>query len=139
MHTWEIFFYDMSKRIYNKSPLSFIDQIILLKRRGLTVSETPKALSYLQEITYYRLSAYFLPYQNVKDSFNVGVNFNQIIDTYTIDLELRLRIFDCIERIEIAIPSQFHPSIRFPFIKTLEISGQSTVREFVIFVETTVA
>lgn len=28
----------MSKRVYNKTPLSFADQMYLLERRGLTIS-----------------------------------------------------------------------------------------------------
>lgn len=96
----------MSKRIYNKAPLAFQHQLDLLKSRGLEVKDNDKALSYLQEISYYRLSAYFLPYQKVKDTFNLGVTFDQIIDTYSFDRELRLLVFDCIERIEIAIRTQ---------------------------------
>lgn len=96
----------MSKKSYNKTPLSFQDQLALLESRGLTISDKNKALAYLQEISYYRLSAYFLPYQQVKDVFNPGTTFKQIIDTYTFDRELRLLVFDCIERTEVAIRTQ---------------------------------
>ena len=96
----------MSKKVYNKAPLTYQDQLALLESRGLTVADKPKAISYLQEISYYRLSAYFLPYQKVKDTFNAGTTFEQIIQTYSFDRELRLLVFDCIERIEIAIRTQ---------------------------------
>ena len=96
----------MSKKVYNKTPLSFTDQLALLKSRGISVTDEPKAISILQKIGYYRLSAYFLPYQSVKDTFNPGTTFKQIIDTYSFDRELRLLVFDCIERIEIAIRTQ---------------------------------
>lgn len=92
--------------VYNKIPLSFQDQITLLKSRGLEIDNEPKALSYLQEISYYRLSAYFLPYQNAKDKFEPNITFDQIIKTYSFDRELRLLVFDCIERIEVAIRTQ---------------------------------
>lgn len=97
----------MNKRIYNKAPLSFDEQLSLMKKRGLTVDNEEKAISYLKSISYYRLSAYFLPYQSDKDKFNEGTTFKQIIRTYTFDRELRLLIFDCIERIEVAIRTQF--------------------------------
>jgi len=97
----------MSKKTYNKIPLSYNEQIVLLKNRGLTINDEPKALNYLKEISYYRLSAYFLPYQQVKDKFNSEVTFKQIINTYSFDRELRLLMFDCIERIEVAIRTQF--------------------------------
>ena len=96
----------MSKMIYDKAPLSFQDQIILLENRGLSISNKPQALAYLQEISYYRLSAYFLPYQHTKDKFNIGTTFEQIIQTYSFDRDLRLLVFDCIERIEVAIRTQ---------------------------------
>lgn len=96
----------MSKRVYNKTPLSFAEQLALLQSRGLSVADEPKAISYLQQISYYRLSAYFLPYQAAKDTFNPGTTFKQIIDIYSFDRELRLLVFDCIERIEVAIRTQ---------------------------------
>ncbi|SMC61535.1 Abi family protein [Pedobacter nyackensis] len=96
-------------KCYNKVPLSFEHQLALLKSRGLRVNEADEAIAiaYLSEVSYYRLSAYFLPYQTEKDVFNTSVNFNQIIKTYTFDRELRLLVFDCIERIEVAIRTQF--------------------------------
>jgi len=96
----------MNKKIYKKTPLSFEEQITLLKDRGLIIDDETKATQYLKEISYYRLSAYFLPYQELKDKFNSGVTFKQIIQTYSFDRELRLLIFDCIERIEVAIRAQ---------------------------------
>ena len=97
----------MSKKIYDKAPLSIQDQINLLENRGLTIENKTKAAVYLSEISYYRLSAYFLPYQKVNDTFNPGTTFEQIIKTYSFDRELRLLVFDCIERIEVAIRTQF--------------------------------
>ena len=97
----------MPKQTYSKAPLSFQDQLILLEQRGLIIDDRPKAELYLKEISYYRLSAYYLPYQQTKDLFNPGVKFSQIIKTYSFDRELRLLVFDCIERIEVAIRTQF--------------------------------
>ncbi|WP_298764085.1 Abi family protein [uncultured Polaribacter sp.] len=97
----------MSKKIYNKPPLSFVAQLAQLQGRNLQVKDATKAIQYLQSISYYRLSAYFLPYQQTKDTFNAGVNFNQIVQTYMFDKDLRLLVFDCIERLEITIRTQF--------------------------------
>lgn len=49
----------MSKHTYNKPPKSFQDQLKQLKGRNLTVDDDAKALAYLANISYYRLSAYF--------------------------------------------------------------------------------
>ncbi|MEZ0453801.1 hypothetical protein ABTW24_19580 [Sphingobacterium thalpophilum] len=62
----------MPKKSYNKPPLRFADQLEKLKRRGLEVPDESRAIAYLQQISYYRLSAYFLPYQSVKDIFDKG-------------------------------------------------------------------
>lgn len=97
----------MSKRTYNKPPKSFQDQLKQLKGRNLTVNDDAKALAYLANISYYRLSAYFLPYQQSKDWFDDDASFKQIMDTYSFDRELRLLVFDCIEHIEVAIRTQF--------------------------------
>ncbi len=96
----------MSKKSYNKAPLFIADQLNLLESRNLTIENRTKAEEYLNAISYYRLSAYFLPYQMKKDQFNTGITFKQIIDTYSFDRELRLLVFDCIERIEVAIRTQ---------------------------------
>ncbi|SHJ61935.1 Abortive infection bacteriophage resistance protein [Reichenbachiella agariperforans] len=96
----------MGKKKYAKVPLSYEEQLNLIKSRGLIVDDDHKATSYFQQISYYRLSVFFLPYQKDKDQFNPGTTFDNILDTYTFDRELRLLVFDCIERIEIAIRTQ---------------------------------
>jgi abortive infection bacteriophage resistance protein len=96
----------MAGKKYNKTPTTYSEQIALLKKRGLNIPDEARAIRYLQQISYYRLSAYFIPYQEKKDEFNAGVGFDQILETYKFDRELRLLVFDCIERIEIAIRAQ---------------------------------
>ena len=96
----------MTRKKFNKIPTTYDEQITLLKLRGLSIPDEDRMRRYLQQISYYRLSAYFLPYQQVKNKFNDGVVLDQIIDNYRFDRELRLLVFDCIERIEIAIRSQ---------------------------------
>jgi len=44
----------MSKRIYNKPPKTFQEQLQQLKDRNLTVEGDVKALSILTNISYYR-------------------------------------------------------------------------------------
>lgn len=91
---------------YKKKPLLYAQQIALYKSRGLTIDEEQKADRYLQEISYYRLSAYAIPFQKVKDVYDDDTTFQNILDLYLFDRELRLLVFDAIERIEIAIRSQ---------------------------------
>lgn len=64
--------------------------------------DTERALRWLQHISYYRLSAYFLPFKN-GDYFHPGVDFNTVAGLYIFDRKLRLQILDAVERVEVAM------------------------------------
>jgi len=87
---------------YNKPPLTHRQQVELWKSRGLHVEDDERAIRYLTDISYYRLSAYALSFQNVKDVFDTGTSFNQILNLYLFDRELRLLVFNAIERLEVS-------------------------------------
>lgn len=91
---------------FEKPPLTHQQQIQLFESRGLSVTDHAQAEQYLKHISYYRLSAYALPFQQTKDQFNKGTTFNDLLNLYLFDRELRLVVFDAIERIEIAIRCQ---------------------------------
>ncbi len=42
---------------------SFVDQLTLLKNRGLECDDETAALDYLERIGYYRLSGYWYPFR----------------------------------------------------------------------------
>jgi abortive infection bacteriophage resistance protein len=88
---------------YNKPPLTYQQQIELWQSRGLHIPDTKRAEHYLANISYYRFSAYALPFQTEKDSFNAGTSFQDILDLYIFDRELRLIVFNAIERLEVGI------------------------------------
>lgn len=94
---------------YTKPPISIADQIALLVQRGLAVPDPAKAALYLSNISYYRLRAYTYPLQDntqANHPFRAGSTFDQVLDLYVFDRELRLLVFDAIERIEIALRTQ---------------------------------
>jgi hypothetical protein len=43
---------------YIKKPLTHVEQLNLLKNRGMAVDDNSTALSILSKVSYYRLSAY---------------------------------------------------------------------------------
>jgi len=90
------------KMHYLKAALSFPDQLAQLQQRGLHVADPDRALHWLGRVSYYRLSAYFLPFKE-RESFRPGTEFNDIAGLYIFDRKLRLLILDAIERIEIAL------------------------------------
>jgi abortive infection bacteriophage resistance protein len=94
---------------FPKLPLIISDQINLLKARGLNFPDEDRAKKYLSNISYYRLSAYSLPFQvhgDTNHTFIPNIEFDQILELYLFDRELRLIIFDAIERTEIALRTQ---------------------------------
>ena len=106
-----LFIYAMK---YAKPPLTIPDQIKLLESRGLIIPDRKIAEKYLANISYYRLSAYMYPFKDLAtDTFVNDVSFDEIIDLYVFDRELRLLIFDAIETIEIVFRTQliYQPSI----------------------------
>ncbi len=94
---------------FNKPPQSFEEQLDLLIKRGLIVDDRDEALHYLKHLNYYRLIAYWLPFEKSRDphEFLPGTHFSQIINNYLFDRELRLLLLDAIERIEISFRTQW--------------------------------
>lgn len=88
--------------------MSLPDQLILLKSRGMLVADDARAIHYLGVINYYRLAAYWLPYESDHAShrFKEGTKFEDILNDYGFDRELRLLINDAIERVEVAMRTQ---------------------------------
>lgn len=86
---------------YKKPHLSYSEQIELLKSRGLIIPDIHYATLKLKHISYYRLSAYFLPFYTDKEVFQSDTTFEKIIDVYHFDKELRSLTFNAIEKIEI--------------------------------------
>ena len=57
---------------YEKPHLLYHEQIQLLKNRNLIINDEDYALQKLKHISYYRLSAYFIPFYSQKDIFTKG-------------------------------------------------------------------
>lgn len=91
--------------IYIKEPLSIDEQIKQLKERGLIIDDNKSAAHHLQTISYYRLAGYWWPMQIDKQNhrFKSNSRFEDVIFLYNFDRELRLLLFDVIERIEIGL------------------------------------
>lgn len=98
---------------YTKPYLPIIEQADLLEKRGLVISDRKIATHYLSKIGYYRLSGYLYSFrkitldnnglQQVQDEFKDDVRFEDIIQLYAFDKQLRLILLDAIEHIEIAL------------------------------------
>lgn len=90
-----------------------------LAARGMKFSDYGHAERCISRIGYYRLSAYWYPFRDFCvlpgdggekkrcDHFKQGTTFEQALDFYLFDKELRLMVMDALERIEIAMRSAF--------------------------------
>ncbi len=94
---------------YTKSPLALKDQLQQLKDRGMHVTDEALALHYLGHLNYYRLGAYWLPFEKDHSShqFQPGTQFDDALKLYIFDRELRLWLMDAIERVEVSLRTQF--------------------------------
>ncbi|NDY73100.1 Abi family protein [Desulfobacter hydrogenophilus] len=92
-----------SKIPYDKPPCPDTELLQQLRNRGLDIEDETRTIRYLNFIGYYRLSAYFLPYQSEKDKFRDGVEFDRILSLYIFDRKLKLTLMEAIERIEVAV------------------------------------
>ena len=80
------------------------EQIELLESRGLSIPDKELAATFLLENNYYRISGYSLTLRN-NDVFFPSATFNNIIDIYTFDQELRHILMKYIEIIEVKLKS----------------------------------
>lgn len=96
----------MTKVHFTKTYNQPSDLVSLLQSRNLVVSDHAKAERYIQNIGYYRLSAYMYPFllpPKPNHIFKNGTNFNQVLRLYRFDKKLRVLLFNEIEKIEIAV------------------------------------
>lgn len=94
----------MATTPYRKPSTSVPDQLALLQKRGLVIGNLAEATHFLTHIGYYRLAGYWQIFQDdpVAHTFIPGTTFEQIIELYNFDRELRLLLLDAIERIEVS-------------------------------------
>lgn len=93
---------------YTKTYSSPNQLVALLQSRGLLVNDTARAENYIRRIGYYRFSAYLHPLLSIPKEnhiFKNNATFSQALDMYRFDRQLRLLMFNQIEKIEIAVRS----------------------------------
>ncbi len=97
------------KRAFTKPATTYAEQVALLRQRGMVIDDDSAAAFYLQHLNYYRLGAYWLPFETDHDShsFRAGIRFADVLNLYIFDRELRLLVLDAIERIEVSVRSQW--------------------------------
>lgn len=127
---------------YKKLPIDFPEQLLKLRERGMIITNDNKALELLGSISYFRLASYWHSMEIDTDSDNhqflPNTHFEDVIDLYLLDEELRALIFTAIQNIEVALRTRvihnfsmkwssfwfMDPSLLFPnFRKTFLCNG----------------
>lgn len=89
----------------NHKPFKTLDeQLDLLEGRGLLIQDREFAKGILREENYYRLSGYTLTLRK-DDKFYKDVRFEDVMQLYCIDKELRIALMAWLEDIEISLRS----------------------------------
>lgn len=95
--------------VFSKRALTTTEQVTLLQQRGMQIDQPLHAAACLGQINYYRLGAYWLPFEadHATHGFRPGTTFEQVLRLYAFDRELRLLILDAIECVEVAVRTRW--------------------------------
>lgn len=102
---------------YSKKAYTIEEHILQLQGRGMLIADVELAKHYLSHVSYYRLAGYWWPMQadKVNHVFKENSKFEDVVNLYNFDRELRVLLFDVIEKIEISIRTKliYHLSHEF--------------------------
>lgn len=103
--------------MFEKTPFTIQQQIERLQERGLIISEADNAAHHLSNISYYRLGEYWYSLQEDKENhiFKENAKFKDALALYYFDCELRILLFEVIEKIEISLRTKliYHLSLEY--------------------------
>lgn len=99
----------MPAQPFTKPPTTYGQQVALLQARGMDFQDPVGAENHLQHLNYYRLTAYWLPFEASHEPhrFRPGTTFEAVLSLYDFDRRLRLLLLDALERIEVSVRSQW--------------------------------
>ena len=89
---------------FSKPVIPLWEQLALMESRGLLIADHAAAEHALRCIGYYRLVGYALDFRAspTSESYIEGISFDDVLALVTFDREIRLLLFDAIERVEVA-------------------------------------
>ena len=89
-----------------KKPFVYEEMIEKMRSKGCVIDDETYCKKILEEIGYYKLSAYFTPFKNEDGIFIDNVTFNKIYQVYEFDRKLRYLLFGCLEAVEVSLKSK---------------------------------
>ena len=90
---------------YDKQPINIDEQLALLQNRGLITEDIVTAKLQLRNISYFRIASYlkYMEEDQLHHLYKSGSTFEQAINLYLFDKELRQLTFKAIQDIEISL------------------------------------
>ena len=117
--------------MYEKRPTTIVEQIALLKNRGLEIESEEDTAHFLSHISFYRLGEYWHSMESdLKNHiFKPESKFKDVMALYCFDRELRILLFDVIEKLEISLRAKliYHLSHEFDpwWFQNFDLFGDS--------------
>jgi abortive infection bacteriophage resistance protein len=92
-----------------KDAKTYLEQLDILKARGLVVDDEAFALHCLEHHNYYRLSPYRFPFTHPgnRDTFLPGITFEQLWNLYSFDRKLRHLVIEACKSVEVSLRSRW--------------------------------
>ena len=125
---------------YSKTCTLPQDLIPLLRTRGLSIPDEQRAISYLTNIGYFRLSAYLHPLlkePKTEHRYKDGATFEMALNMYRFDRKLRVLLFNEIEKIEVAIRSAMNNLVSDALNDVFWMTNAAYFNNAAIFTKTT--
>ena len=90
-----------------KKPTTHQEQLDILRKRNVVVDDPARCISVLEAVSYYRLTAYLLPFKQSDGCYKQGTQFHTIYRIYEFDRKLRGILIAALEEVEIFLRSKF--------------------------------
>ncbi|MDR2506150.1 MAG: Abi family protein [Oscillospiraceae bacterium] len=84
-----------------KKPATYAEQLRILKKRNLDISDDDEYTDYLERVNYYRFSAYLIPFRKPDGLYREGTKFCDICRIYEFDRKIRHVLLSALEEAEI--------------------------------------
>lgn len=91
-----------------KKHTTILEQIEILKARGLTINSNQEAEYFLHLISYYSLTSYRFPFtdNNNNKHYKEGTKFIDLVNLYYKDLEYKTCLYQLLQHIEVTFKTQ---------------------------------
>lgn len=90
-----------------KEPTTYEEQLDILSKRGIAIDNFDRCKKALEDVNYYRLTAYFLPFKLSSGNYIPGTSFVRVYRIYEFDRKLRMILFSALEDVEISLRAKF--------------------------------